>query len=1042
MSPSRHVMIRASAGSGKTYALTQRVLDLLAAGAEPERIVALTFTRKAAGEFFDDILTRAAAVADDPAGLARLRRLIDAMPRLRLGTFDGFFGRIVRSFPFELGLTGDFELLQEHAARQERRRVLRRIFTRAQGGLAEAQKDFIEAFKRATIGVEEKRLAARLDGYLDAHHEVFLAATEEALWGDAGRIWPDGAFWRNAPSDRTPALRMLREWARAAPIEDKQRLRWLAFCDAVEAWRAGAPAPAPLTFVLKKALEALTDLERGPAVLKFDRKEQRLPATTAAALAAVTLAVVAEEFLRRIEMTRGIHALLRGYEQFYHDAVRRGGRLTFADIQRLLQPATLELKGGEERAADRLALDYRLDGGIDHWLLDEFQDTSFGQWSILRNLVDEAVQDAGGARTFFCVGDVKQAIYAWREGDHRLFGDILARYNGAAPGTIAERNLDASYRSGPPIVGLVNQVFGDAAVIAEHFPAAAAAEWNREWREHRSAVPERGGQAAVLLADDEAGRWRVALDVLLEADPIGRGLTCAVLVQKNDDAAALAEYLRQEGGIAAVADADLQVCVDQPVGAALLALFQAAAHPEDRFAWQHVRMTPLRAVLEGRGWAHPEQLTLGLLAEIQTDGFSATVARWVRALEPQLPADDAFSRERGRHMEAAAAAFDETGGRDVSEFVEFMERYSLREPESSAVVRVMTIHKAKGLGFDLVVLPDLEGQKLAQRREGLAVQRGANRQVEWILDLPPKDFWAQDPVLAAHVDAMEAAGCYEKLALLYVALTRAKRGLYVIVEPIGDSASKNYARLIAATLGAEPGTVAVGGKTFTGVWADGDSDWFLANAAAPDAPAAPLPEPAPARAGEARPQRRELRPRRPSGDQAVLRNLGALFGREAGRAAELGSAAHQLLATVEWADAGQRREIAAAWRGRDGADLAADCLCASELASVWERPAGNAEVWRERSFELVEGDEWISGMFDRVVVQRDAAGRAVAATVYDFKSDAAPDPKRHAEQMGWYRVAVQRLTGLPDAAVEGKLVWLARPLSSFTGGAAARTVDH
>jgi len=166
MKPLAHVMILASAGSGKTYALTNRFVELLARGAPAERIVALTFTRKAAGEFFDEILHKLARAAGDekyaaqlardiaggeaPAGcrttvdfLKMLRAVVEAMPRLRLGTLDGFFARIARCFPFELGLAGDFELLEEHAARLERQRVLRRMFART-GELVAAQKEFIE----------------------------------------------------------------------------------------------------------------------------------------------------------------------------------------------------------------------------------------------------------------------------------------------------------------------------------------------------------------------------------------------------------------------------------------------------------------------------------------------------------------------------------------------------------------------------------------------------------------------------------------------------------------------------------------------------------------------------------------------------------------------------------------------------------------------------------------------------------------------------------------------------------------------------------
>src|SRR6476469_8525320 len=132
MKPLGHTMILASAGSGKTYALTNRFVGLLARGAPPERIAALTFTRKAAGEFFDEILNKLATAATDPAVAQRLARDIDAphlgpldfrrmlrgvvdnMHRLQLGTLDGFFGRIARVFTYELGLTGAFEVLEEH----------------------------------------------------------------------------------------------------------------------------------------------------------------------------------------------------------------------------------------------------------------------------------------------------------------------------------------------------------------------------------------------------------------------------------------------------------------------------------------------------------------------------------------------------------------------------------------------------------------------------------------------------------------------------------------------------------------------------------------------------------------------------------------------------------------------------------------------------------------------------------------------------------------------------------------------------------------
>lgn len=1109
MSGVGHVMILASAGSGKTYALTNRFVRLLALGAAPERIVALTFTRKAAGEFFDEILKKLARAASEPAYarqlaaeigwnrrsarpgaadaggpigaadfLGLLRRVVDAMHRLQLGTLDGFFARVARNFPLELGLAGEFELLEEHAARMERRRVLRRLFERRAGvatPLGEEQRAFVEAFKRATFGAEEKRLGAQLDEFLDQHQEVFLAAPHADRWGNAARIWRDACPWL-APAGEVPAaLAALREWLATAQPGESQRVRWVDFLDACVTWTPGMVLPRALSYVLEKVLEQWPALTAGQAVLEFGRRRQELSANACSALATLARHVVGGELRRRLAMTAGIHAVLSGYEALYHDLVRRAGKLTFADVQRLLMPdegaprlsATAAAardesvaagdetaaRGGEQlellsldpapsREERRLLIDYRLDGEIDHWLLDEFQDTSFGQWSILRNLVDEVIQDPSGARSFFYVGDVKQAIFAWREGDPRLFREIFDHYNALRPGAIAEEHLVRSWRSGPAVIATLNRVFGDAAALSALFPGAASRAWIREWRAHETARPQLDGQVAWLYAGttkdgaaaNEEARFALTLAVLQEIDPIARGLTCAVLVQKNSTAAALADHLRRAGGIAAVAETDLHVCTDNPLGAALLALVQAAAHPGDTLAWEHVQMTPLRAVLAEAGVSTPEELTRTLLAQIHRDGFEGTLAGWARRLEPWLAPDDEFSRERSRQFAAAAGLFDATGRRDVAEFIAFMERHTVRDVESAAVVRVMTVHKAKGLGFDVVILADLEGQRLDCRRDGLAIQRGADRGVEWVLDLPGKLMQECDPVLAEHVRSAEADACYEALSLLYVAMTRAKQAMYLITKPPGASVSRNYPRLLAETLGEAGRPVVVGGREFLGAYAEGNARWHVA------LPLRSLGAPA-AESG----RRHDLQPwtgmfvpssRRPTARQPSTPDRGPasgaqLFTLARGERVAFGTAVHRLLAEVEWLDA-TAPQLVAAWRARgelpEVVAEAIGCLEAVELAGLWRRRA-HAEVWRERAFEVVLDGVWLSGVFDRVVLQRSADGQPVTANVYDFKTDRispaaslADVAGRHDNQLNLYRRVVAVLTRLPLAAITCEVV--------------------
>jgi ATP-dependent helicase/nuclease subunit A len=1029
MSRIGHVMILASAGSGKTYALTNRYVRLLAHGARPERIAALTFTRKAAGEFFDEILKKLAGAAGNDATaekiaheielpemraadfLRLLRVMTDTMHRLNLGTLDSFFAKVVRAFPLELGLGGNFEVLQEHGARFERRRVLRRMFAHATGGTA--RQDFIEAFKRATFGTEEKRLGARLDGFLDQHAEIYQAAPDPACWGRAERIWPEGCAWLSAAGrdTRAAAAEALRSALLWATLSEGQRGRWNEFFDMLTQWVPGAPLPKPVAYVLENSLKAWPDLDQ----ITVDRKKVSLTSDASLALRTLVSGIVGAELARRLETTQGIFAVLQAYEEVYDRAVRRAGRLTFADIQRLLRPDTPDgarLLTREAATEARLFIDWRLDTQIDHWLLDEFQDTSFGQWSVLRNLIDEAVQDPDEARSFFYVGDVKQAIFAWRDGDSRLFREIFDHYNAARPGIIREQRLDQSWRSGPAVITMVNRVLGNGEALMRLFPPAAAVRWTAEWRDHESAQPGLGGYATLRHAADKDGRFAETLRILSETDALNRGLSIAVLVQKNDTAAELADYLRREGGLPAVAESDLHVGTDNPVASALLALFQVAAHPGDRGAWAHVWMTPLQRILESEQCVTNDMLTSRLLGEIHADGFERTVEAWMRRLEAALAPDDEFSRERGRQLADAARLFDETGGRDVAEFIQFIQGHTVRDTDTAAVVRVMTVHKSKGLGFDLVVLPDLEGTKLAARRRSLAVQRTESRAVDWVLDLPTELFHAQDEILRSHVTAAEADACYEQLAVLYVAMTRAKRAMYLVTEPAGTSQSLNFPRLLRETLGEE--------------CAYGDARWF---AGIRTAVAGPEPGPAPTLADVPPVLRRSSLT--PSDAKAGKVSGSRLFALHANRAASFGRLVHGLLAKVKWSGEKETLRLEESWRkeGAAGAEALA-CLLAPDLAEVWVKPSSvRADVWRERAFEIILEGVWVTGVFDRVSICYDEAGQAVRARVYDFKTDRGVDRDfaraiaRHEEQLALYRRVAAKLTGLSPAAVSVEVVF-------------------
>ena len=202
----KHQRIIANAGSGKTHRLATRYIELLERGVPAERIVAFTFTRKAAGEFLDAIFkrlveasssakaARVLAVKTGMSGLssagclAHLRQLIDKLPLLTLGTLDSFFGRILRAFPFECGLAGDVAILDDHLQGVLRRQVLAEVF-RHQGRNEKGFAEFLDIIRKQSRNREGRDVSGALDREIEALHERFLLTPKGKPWGDPSTIW-------------------------------------------------------------------------------------------------------------------------------------------------------------------------------------------------------------------------------------------------------------------------------------------------------------------------------------------------------------------------------------------------------------------------------------------------------------------------------------------------------------------------------------------------------------------------------------------------------------------------------------------------------------------------------------------------------------------------------------------------------------------------------------------------------------------------------------------------------------------------------------
>jgi ATP-dependent helicase/nuclease subunit A len=481
--PRACAFVAANAGSGKTFTLVSRVARLLLAGARPEAILCVTFTKAAAAEMQarlfetlgawavmdDDALGQALARIDEPGrdrskARALFARALETPGGLKIQTIHAFCEQLLRRFPLEAGVSPAFKVLDDAAAadisRTARDGMAALALADAEGpaGLAYAHVSVALAYEdfRKMLAMFEARRAA-ITAYVTTHGGACA-----------------GDVWRRFGFDGVTSCEDLE----AAAVS---RIRW-------GAWRRAAEALAQGTGKTDQELAAkMRALEPGcafdavwPLFLKRDgAPRERLgtksvdPEIRAWLQAEQTRHYNTAESLRAARMARDtVHVLVLGhaYGSFYDQEKARRGALDFGDLVAL----TIRLLTEKADAAWVL---YKLDGGIDHLLLDEAQDTAPEQWDILRVLTEEFFSGAGAAprpRTVFAVGDEKQSIFSFQgAAPERLSVETqaFARLARDASALFRDVKLLESWRSAPEILKAVDAVFASGPALAGVRPA-------------------------------------------------------------------------------------------------------------------------------------------------------------------------------------------------------------------------------------------------------------------------------------------------------------------------------------------------------------------------------------------------------------------------------------------------------------------------------------------------------------------------------------------------------------------------------------------
>ncbi|MCW1924558.1 UvrD-helicase domain-containing protein [Luteolibacter arcticus] len=976
---SKNLMILASAGSGKTFQLGNRVIGLVGSrGVDPARIVALTFTRKAAGEFADSVLSKLAECAMDPeqerklgqqigeafAAGPTLARIVRALPTFQLGTMDGFFARVVRGFQYELGLTGGtFELIEGPKLEAAMSDMLGEVLGAALE--REGAEDFLSAFRRATMGKEGTCVLKDIEKFLGNWHGLWKSGIPLDGWGGAGlfELLPGVEAWEQQKHELARKLdAACRDitWTDKRQPEKMQQVAASLIEHTVGSGRVASD-------FFKTCAEALV-VGTSPLRLRH-YKEFDLGGCAEQVLREAIMLLAGCELAAAVARTRAVAELVASLDGECERRLRRKGLLGFDDVKVLMGRWTLD----EESRLRREAVDFRLDAHYDHWLLDEFQDTSRAEWDGLMPLLDEAATRDDG--TLFVVGDRKQAIYGWRGGDVTLFDEVEHRYGGG----LATRTMPESWRSCPAVLDLVNAVCGDLATIRDLFGEEMERRW--PWEDHVSAKPQLTGEARVevVAKDDREAR----LVELLREIGIGRkNLTCGVLVRTNAQVRATAALLR-EHGFDVIEEGRRQPVVDNAPGVTLSHLIRWLADPNDAFARQVIAMSPLEAILKERYGEYWQAAWEGLLKTARLHGFAAMIEQLIEPLWPEL---SEFSRRRAGDVIGALAVFDASGAATPREAVRWIADLEIPQAPGAAAVQVLTIHKSKGLGFDVVVLPEIEDTQVPNHGD-FNVARGLHGACPWLLEPPASWVRSLVPALSAAEEVWADDQRYQAMCVLYVALTRAKRGLYVLLPEVPKSRKdpgewKSSSNWVARSAGDS--------------FQSGDASWWCDVPDRESAEKLAIPQ-----LGVAKARRARITPSGAKADKfATPSPAGMIFGREV----------HAAFEAIGWLD-----ETTPKFLPGDAGALVRDLLARPEIVALFERGGRNVELFREQPVEAILDGKWLSGVIDRLHVIRDSGGKVATLELIDFKTDAIQEPRqlteRYSGQMTAYREVLSKAFG-------------------------------
>ncbi|OOQ33789.1 RecB-like helicase [Helicobacter pylori] len=744
--------LKASAGSGKTFALSVRFLALLFKGANPSEILTLTFTKKATAEMKERILDYLKILQKenlenekeksqnilkeleekyhlDPSLVRNsapkiYQRFLNA--EIRISTIDAFFQSILRKFCWFVGLSANFEVNEDTKLHQQQ---LNEGFLSA---LNNEQLEELSVFIVQCLSHESYTSDSILERLRFLKNKLYLfdPNKKEPAFDEEGFL---------------EKLRSLNEQIQSIETAS-DRAKTAIKCDSFRGFLNSS-----LTWLEKKSeYQSFKKLKSEIPTLESECKE-------------------IENDLKRYYEAKET-AIFKKFPKFIQLYDNATSKIQALDFDAIKDKVHVLLNGYEELPAEFFY--FRLDSKIAHILIDEFQDTSLNDYKILAPFIDEIKAGIGQAkwhRSVFFVGDVKQSIYAFRGSFSSLFESVAKDFY--------HDNLQFNHRSAPLIINYVNTIFKKA---YQNSPTAYLEQKYPKTSQNKHVTD---GYVKVSLVADE--RELLLDQVLQEAqnllehriDPKDITILCAT----NDDALEIKNYL-QERLSAIRPSTESSARLSQFVESKIIknALEYALAEEPYKPFYKH-------SVLKLAGYLHDDAIALA--------GFNPKKESVAGFVWKVMELFELYGECVQSCLELAV------GCEDANDFLEKLEAKKIASSHSKGA-QIMTIHKSKGMQFPYVIVCERLGNPNSSHSNQLLEEYNGAELLRLYYRMKNREVVDKD--YARALDKEEAAKNHEEINVYYVAFTRAELGLIVVAKDKKESKKESKNKTMREQLDLAP----------------------------------------------------------------------------------------------------------------------------------------------------------------------------------------------------------------------------------------------